>query len=332
LANWRLADRALTGDVAAAFADGHGTPTDQAADAGGARSMVDLAMLEPTGERRTALLERAAVQGSIEGMLGLAADLVADPEASDEALSWFRRAKVLASLDVDHAVTIGRLYRDGRLIPKDPMIARSWFERAAVAGDPVAMRETGLEALADTRDRRLDEGRTWLAAATTLGDVVAIEALAGLYRSERLGEAEPDRAFRLTHLAAYHGSTRAMIEVAAALEHGIGVDPGTETAEAWRSRAAAAGDVDAMVLHGRALIEAEGGERGQEGVSLLSRAAERGHHGSLLTLGRLHLEGRHVDRDEKRARNLLEAAADGGNLEARLARLQSADTDANRDD
>ncbi len=301
-----------------------------AAKAGEARSIMRLAMLEPAGERRTEWLERATTQGNIESMLKLAADLVADPERGDEALTLFRRAKTLAALDVAHAVSMGRVYRDGRLVPKDPMIARRWFERAAVAGDPIAMREAGLEALADAGDAKLEEGRTWLIAAMALGDVDAMEALAGLYRSHRFGDAEPDKAFRIAHLAAYHGSERAMIQVATALEDGIGVDPEPRTAEAWRVRAAAKGDVDAMADHGRAVTDKENDNRGQKGVRLLSRAGERSHDGALLALGRLHLEGRHVDQNETRGQELLDAAVKGGNLEARLTRLQHPSADDDR--
>ena len=299
-----------------------------AAQAGEAGAMADLAQLEPAGEARTAWLGRASAQGSIESMLGLSTELAADPKRSAEALALFRSAKTLATFDVSHAAAFGRIYRDGALVPKDPLIARRWFERAALAGDPAAMREMGLEALATKDKHRLDEGKTWLTAATMLGDVKAMEMLAGLYRSGRLGAADLAKALRLDRLAAYHGSKRAMNRVATALEYGIGITPQPRTAEAWRLRAAANGDIDAMARRGRAIID----ESGQEGVRLLAQAAEQNHHGALLALGQLHLEGRYVDLDETRAKELIEAAAARGNLEARLARLKRLEADGDAHD
>jgi TPR repeat protein len=293
-----------------------------AAKAGDVQSMVDLAKLEPRREDRTAWLERASVQGSIEGMLGLATDLVTDPERSDQALTLLHRAKAQAMLDIDRAVAIGRIYQDGQFVSKDMVIARRWFERAAVAGNPVAMREMGLEALNAADDGRLDQGTMWLTAAVMLGDVVAMEALASLYRSERHGQPDLAKALRLDRLAAYYGSKRAMIRVATALERGIGAAPQPSAAEDWRLRAAANGDVDAMVRHGRAIIEQGGEDLGQEGTRLLARAAERHHESALLALGQLHLEGRHVEQDQTQAQDLIEAAAERGSLEARLARLK----------
>ena len=102
------------------------------------------------------------------------------PADEGKARAWYERAAAAGDAVAMHL--IGALYENGRSVPKDAARARDWYERAAAAADAAAMREIGvLYETAGGLPQDLSKAGEWYEKAGTAGDAVAMRNLARLY-------------------------------------------------------------------------------------------------------------------------------------------------------
>ena len=155
------------------------------------------------GQARDGLraIQRAADAGSSEGYhrlaLVYALGLANQPRNEARAAELFEKA---ATAGHGRAQTnLGILYLRGLGVPRDVVAARSWLEKAAASGDPLALYTLG---------RALDEG----------GDQVP---------------ADPVRAADLYRRAAEKGLALAGLRYGLALSEGFGVKRDIATAQRW---------------------------------------------------------------------------------------------------
>lgn len=283
-----------------------------AADAGRAGAMIDIA--ETGAESPDELVRRAAELNYLPAMFMLIAQSRGHPDRYAEAIRLFERAQSLAASDIERSLAIGRAYRDGDWLPKDPQRALQTFMKAATLGSGVAMREVADLQLTDPLPEVRRAGLEWLERAASLGDVASMERLSRAYFDGWLGAPDAKAGFRMARLAAARGSTPSKRIVAEALEGGIGTPADPTEASKWRQDSADSGDAEAMVaLAERALSEGPQHDKAQA-LAWFRRAASQGNDSAMFRLGQLQAEGQLGAHDEASAESLFKAAADHGNL------------------
>jgi TPR repeat protein len=243
---------------------GHGTAPDpesafkrftRAAEAGDPQAMVCASMCASSAKGIThdpavALrwAERAADADHRAGLVRLATvyqlgvGLPTDPEMAGQCL---RRAIDLGSIQA--------LSELGKQIEKDPDggpdAARSWFERAAAAGDPLAMARLSALCLTDLlgpRDYTL--ALDWARKGADTGDPTAILELGRYYESglPPVLPRDPARAVELYRQSIDHGGYAAMGHLGHCLLLGTGVKADLTEARRWLRRGAEAGEPQSM--------------------------------------------------------------------------------------
>lgn len=155
-----------------------------------------------------------------------------------------------------------------------------------------------------------------VARAAEAGDARAMYRYARILSAGRGTVRDEKRAFEWYARAAEAGEPRAMTAVGVMYANGIGVERNPDDAVRWYRRAAEAGNTQGMVLlSDRLLTDAPAGgaasaaEGEREAARLLRTAAEAGDADAALRLGRLHVDGRGVERSPKEAVRWLSVAA-----------------------
>jgi TPR repeat protein len=156
-----------------------------------------------------------------------------------------------------------------------------------------------------------------LQRAATAGNAEAQHQLAFLYATGRGVPADERRAAELFTQAAQqnHGRAAANLGTLYAQGRGVPVDPAQ--AKSWYERAAAAGDPYGAFALAR-LIENEPRMQARA-AEIYRQAADRGHLGASLRLGRMLADGKGIGRDTHAAQARLRHAASNGLPEAALA-------------
>lgn len=108
------------------------------------------------------------------------------------------------------------------------------------------------------------------------------------------------------------GDTRAMVDLARAMESGVGLRTDPKGARKWYARAVRAGNADAAVYLAQLLIEAGGEEELDEAIELLERATAWGDPIAASELGRLLGAGIGVPVDKERGVALFRYSAEEG--------------------
>lgn len=112
---------------------------------------------------------------------------------------------------------VGLCHDFGKGTPRDPTMAREWFERSAQLGDPV-----GMYCLADwydTRRARGDDVPTpelilqWFTRSAELGYPPAMSRIGTCYRFGQVAPQDDDLALRWYHRAVCHGVESARLPV-----------------------------------------------------------------------------------------------------------------------
>jgi TPR repeat protein len=175
-------------------------------------------------------------------------------------------------------------------------------------------------ALLGKRELAVKEVRASAAERDTSG----MSLLADWLQAGELVPKDAAGAFRLRKEAAELGDTLARWRLGRMYEAGVGTDPDLSAAYQCYASAAQSSCGSAQVDRARMLLNGIGVDPNPpRAVAILEHAARpnRRSHGGLadaqLMLGKLYLEGQWVKRDERRARQLLEAAAAAGNPEAK---------------
>lgn len=232
---------------------------------------------------------------------------------------------------------LGWLHQQGHGTPKNPGLARQWYERAAEKGSLVAMFNLGLmHEYGEGLPADEVQARQWLRRAADGGYALATSALAVLdqpggpafRRAVRL-EAANDyaQAVQLYEQAAGLGQAKAALYLADMNHKGIGIPKDIAAAKRWYLRASELGDADATNKVAWLYYSGEGGEQDfAESMRWYAKGAEQGSATSMYNLGTMYANGKGVAIDHERARQWYRQAADKGEQKAvaELARMGGA--------
>jgi TPR repeat protein len=238
--------------------------------------------LEPNLGEAARWYALAAGQGHAKAQLALASLLEA--EGSPKALECYQLAAEAGLAGAQCA--LGRLYRDGGFVIRDPLKSQQWFARAADQGWPEALLALSQLLDSDTAALTFDYCRR----AAEGGDVQAMLALAKKLEQGTGCARDLFQAFYWYEKAARAGNIEAACSTGVALFKGIGVKKDLEAALKWLTQAAEEGDARAQ--WSLSSLFASGGE----GVSRdlkqafvwCERAAEQGFVAAQSNLGLLY--------------------------------------------
>lgn len=223
---------------------------------------------------------------------------------------------------------IGYLYATG--LPQDPARSKQAYERAILAGDPVAMHnlamdyETGLHGPSGGVGSGPDSA-PYFEKAVKLYERAAIEqnhapsmlALGSLYRRGEPGvPADKKKAFYWVKRAAESGCVGAYPTLAAYYESGIGVEKDAKKSIHWLERAFEAGSVETGVRLGTLYFY--GHNVPVDYDKALSYFGQSGDSAARIFIGRMYENGLGVPKDEGTARDMYESAVSSGSAEGRL--------------
>ena len=159
----------------------------------------------------------------------------------DDAVESMR--ELAESGDAHAQYFMGKLYRDGPLLPPDWVMARYWFDKAAKQG--------------------------YAAAQYALGK---------LYLSDDASVHDPELGIQWLEHAAYNGNHYASYRLGKEYLKGESVRRDTRKAMDHIYTSAQAGNLHAQYLLGKLLLQGKAVERDKEaGIQWLSQAAEQGH-------------------------------------------------------
>ncbi len=196
--------------------------------------------------------------------------------------------------------TLGYLYFDGGVLPRNYAVAHAWFASAARDGDPASTNQLG-----------------------------------GMSADGKGQPADDVAAYRYFVTAAERGSAVGATNAGKFALTGRGVARDPAVAAAWLSRAAADGEPNGQFVLGLMLVRGDGVPRdAAQGAKWLRAAADRNHAEAQAVLGNLCLEGIGVPRDERRGFGLMSTAAQAGSpyAQRRLGDLYASGTGVPRDD
>ena len=227
-------DASSLGYVGVSYRNGWGVPRDypvaikslsEAAERGDTNAMDNLGSIYDSGE--------AAKQGF----------------AQDFALAreWYEKAATAGNPNPNSMVNLGRLYGEGKGVPKDQAAALQWYERAAAKGQAEAMFDIG--AFYDSGEGLGADpvkAREWYAKAAEKGHAGAMVRLGGFYEAGRGAPQDFGQAVGWYERAATHDDPQAMFRLGALTQAGRGVPQDTAEAIFWFERAGEAGQLDAM--------------------------------------------------------------------------------------
>lgn len=172
------------------------------------------------------------------------------------------------------AVCLGHMYLVGDQVPKNIELAVHWYRKAAAGGVTLAMVQMGYfyrDGIGVCRNGR--EAVCWFEKAAGCGDITAMIALGEMYKGWHTFPSNYKKSLHWYQKAACLGSTEAEFQVGLLLTHGI-----------------------------------EGCKKFNEGIEILTCAAEEGNIQALVSLGDLYYEGRLGPRDLARAAEFFKAA------------------------
>lgn len=288
---------------------------------------------------------------------------------SDQAAFWQKKALAPGAKQSDAPYTLAQSYLKGYLAPKDIKKAQEYLQQAVNAENVSASYELGRRYLTgkDGFPKKEEEGRKLLKQAAARGNMAAMNILAKYYM-EHPDPTNPNRGQEWLKKAAHAGHILSMAKLAEAYQLGRGVPVDMEAAEQWikhaedsfpcdvselvalgrsyargigvsangkkasqyLSRAAEAGDVNAMREVGMMYLDGLAGiERDSTaGVSWLRKAAQNGDERSMLALGNAYAAGDGVERSAQEAMTWWKKAADAGNKDAAMRLEAAKDTSA----
>jgi TPR repeat protein len=199
------------------------------------------------------------------------------------AMRWFSQA-VSAGNDTSAMQSIGRMYAQGKGVPKDYQQANKWFLKAAENGDKFALLN-----------------------------------LAAMYRD---GDGVPRNGEQALHwftMAAERGNPEAMVEIATMYYDGIGVSQDYSLAMEWGLKAAKAGEITGMHNVGTLYRYGEGVSVDySKALQWFRKAAKAGFAPSMNSLGTIYTEGKGVTVNYQKAMEWFRKGAKKGDEIASL--------------
>ncbi|MFK8035949.1 MAG: tetratricopeptide repeat protein [Hyphomicrobiales bacterium] len=235
----------------------------KAADWGHAKAYAELGRHYARGigvdkDLKTAQIQykKAAELGSASALLSFAKLLAGETNQSGSSID---AAKLIADavplLEAEAAAgkagsakVLGRLYRDGTLLPPDLALAMRWLRRSALLGDTGGMHDLA-QLLISTNENSTnsDEAIKWLKTAAARGDGSALTALGRLHVSSKFGLL-PEEAVEYFKKGVKAGHPGSMTELAKIYFNGSLVHSNQKLALNLAERGAALGHKGAIKL------------------------------------------------------------------------------------
>ena len=278
----------------------------------------------PDLARATGYYRRAIEEGSVAARDRLASLLYVDTAseaARAEAVKLWREAAADGHLSAMTKLGRTLIAEAGGPEQAGPEVieeAATLLELAAREGNASAMAELAdilaSEALGAPR---LDLAREWLRRSADAGRTSSLVTLARTH----IAAGDAARAVEIFEEAAEKGSVHSMVELARAYTLGIGTDPDIERGSEWLRRADAKGVADPRTLEilGRGYLENAGAPGNvRRGLELLERAADLGNVRSMLRIARIYSQGDLIAPNAGLSLDWYRRAADAGNVTAMI--------------
>lgn len=254
---------------------------------------------------------RITARGVLGAIVGLI--LSAHPVSASHAADALAPAELAAE---------GLRHERGEGVAQDWQAARRFYEQAIAGGDIDAHWRLGRLLTFDHGDpfHAPDQGRELLQRAATAGDPRAAWDLAVIHFSGRDVARDRELAARWAREAAAD-IPQAALMLAQLLESGDGLEQPDPAGARRAAEQATAGDIgDAWLMLGRMQLQGIGGEADpQEAVASLQHAHELGHERATRMLAMALSDGRFLEPDFERARELLATTARIGEPHVQLA-------------
>jgi PQQ-dependent catabolism-associated CXXCW motif protein len=235
----------------------------------------------------------------------------------DRAFQLFKQAAESGSPAGMNA--LGEAYRAGQGTAKDPVLAMSWFRRAADLGNAAAMNNYGfaLDYGVDGTPGDQAEALKWYRRAADLGDPPGLNNLGYAYMNGRAIEKNPQEALRLYRKSADLGNGVAAYNIGEAYESARGVSKDDSMAFTWYRKGADLGYAVAMYHVGLGYENAKGvAEDWPQSVVWYRKGADLGNAQAMSNLAYALENGRGVTRDDAEAVTWYKRAADLNDVQA----------------
>jgi len=248
------------------------------------------------------------------------------PDHKAEAVEAYRRKdyktanRLLVPLaeaeDHEAAQKLADLYYGGHGVERDVRAAVHWYEKAAVSGDIIAIKNLGAIHMSDKEVLDLEKAEYWYKKAAATGDAESMGAMAFLALALH-NDAKKSQEWSIK--AAEAGFVEAMISVARGYFEGKGFPQDYERAHYWFNRLAekdiAYGDNGLGMIYSKGLV----GERDlPKALTHYQRAAAARLPVAQFNLGRMYMEGDGVEKDYELAVYWLGEAASRGEVHSIL--------------
>ncbi|GHB28137.1 SEL1-like repeat protein [Salinicola rhizosphaerae] len=239
-----------------------------------------------------------------------------------KAAHYYRMAVPFAYSGLDNAsLHLGRLYRQGNGVKRDPALAWNLFQQAVDHdGNPSARIELAeMQLTGEGVPQDIDGARQQFEQAAAENEPRALRALAENYAPGGAFGSDPAKARRYAERyagaltpQAEQGDVSAMLGLSRLYaEDGLLPQPARQ--KQWLTRAADSGDPQALAAAGHLLLDDADPARG---IDILTRAAKSGNADAAYWLGQAYLGGDRVQSAPDDAEKWLRDAVQQGNLDA----------------
>lgn len=263
-------------------------------------------------------------------------------EYAQKSAMWYQKAaeRLMMLSEQGHTnamLSLGRMYRDGEGVKKDPSEAEKWFSKASSLGNEWA----GVN-LGDMYRSGDGVGRSGIAAVKSYmqaagnGSVRAMIALGDMYKNGDGVACDYTNAMKWYKKAAGQNSSEALFNLGSMYRYGQGVRQDFDEAAKWYGRAALLGDYDSPYELGEMYREESWSRHDlNEAMKWYRKASDKDNGAAQYRIGTMYENGIGVERNQDEALKWYEKAAENcdENAEKRLYQLglaaaQSGDAEA----
>lgn len=215
---------------------------------------------------------------------------------------------------------LGRIYNEGRGVPKNRSLAFKWFQKSAAQGDKDAKTSVaGFLIKGKVVPQNIAKGIDDLKDLAEKGHPQSAGTLGRYYLNGIKGKLEKNLPLAIKYLsqAAEDGDVCSLKLLASLHFRGEIEDANSSTGELFLRKATKQYDPEALFMLATRLLK-KGEAEYVEIVQLLEQSAEQNYAPAESLLGCFYLEGELVEADESRGLSLLMRAAKKGNTRAQL--------------
>lgn len=195
---------------------------------------------------------------------------------------------------------LGYYYTTGKVVPKDKILARKWFLKAARAGDVYSQRELGLNYL---NEKYYTIAEHWLLKAAKENDLIALRKMAYSYDSG-LGSINKSKrkAYKLFKKGSELNDAYSQYNVGYYYKKGWEVPKDYQKAMSWYNLSASNGNVKAMSEIGFLYAKGLGVEKDYSlSYQWFMKAAKKDNKYAMGWLGYFYENGNGIKKDYKKA-------------------------------